>query len=93
MTSMSPTVIDEPTLIAYFCRECNKIVKGKSKGNRKKYSFSCPECKRDCFYGTARALIHFLKIKEHTDNGQILLQMQQEKLGQLKEKNSKKDSE
>lgn len=75
-------VIDAPTLIAYYCRECQKIVKGVSKGKKDKYSFVCPEFGHECFYGTARSLIHFLRIKENSENGQILLAMQQEKLAE-----------
>lgn len=74
--------LDQPALIAYFCRDCNKVVKGKSKGAKQKYSFLCPECGRDVFYGTARSIIHYMRIKESSENGQILLQMQQAKLGQ-----------
>ncbi len=83
---------DEPTLIAYYCRPCEKVVKAASKGGKKKYSFSCPECKADCFYGTAKSLIHFLKIKEHSENGKILLQMQEEKLKKISEKEPQKDT-
>lgn len=75
--------IDEPTLVAYFCKNCEKIVKGVSKGKQQKYSFSCPDCQGDCFYGTARSLIHFLKIKENSENGQALIQMQISKLKEL----------
>jgi len=75
--------IDEPTLIAYYCRNCEKVVKGVSKGKNEKYSFLCPNCQGECFYGTARSLIHVLKIKEASENGQILLQMQREKLKEL----------
>lgn len=83
---------DEPTLIAYFCKECQKVVSAKSKGGKKKYSFSCPECKKDCIYGTARSIIHYLRIKENSENGQILLQMQEEKLKKLEEKNPEKST-
>jgi hypothetical protein len=83
---------DEPILIAYYCRPCESIVKAISKGGKKKYSFSCPECKRDCSYGTVRSLIHFLKIKEHSDNGKILLQMQEEKLQKIAAKQLQKDT-
>ena len=76
-------VIDEPTLIAYYCRQCEKIVKGMSKGKSQKYSFACPNCGADCSFGTARSMIHFLKLKEHSENGQILIQMQQQKLQDL----------
>lgn len=82
---------DEPTMIAYYCRPCETIVKAASKGGKKKYSFSCPECKADCSFGTARSLIHFLKIKEHSDNGKILLQMQEEKIQKMKGKVPQKD--
>ncbi|MGE3279238.1 MAG: hypothetical protein AB7J40_05670 [Candidatus Altimarinota bacterium] len=75
--------IDEPTLVAYYCRNCDKVVKGVSKGKQQKYSFSCPDCQGDCFYGTARSLIHFLKIKENSENGQALVQMQKDKLKDL----------
>lgn len=75
--------IDEPTLIAYYCRNCDKVVKGVSKGKNEKYSFVCPDCQGGCFYGTARSLIHFLKIKENSENGQALIQMQKEKLMDL----------
>lgn len=75
-------VIDAPTLIAYYCRECQKVVKGISKGKKEKYSFVCPDGGHECFYGTARSLIHFLRIKENSENGQILLAMQQEKLAE-----------
>ncbi|GEM_PF-4045800 len=75
-------IIDEPTLIAYYCRQCQKIVKGVSRGKKEKYSFSCPTCQGDCSYGTAKSLIHALKIKEHSENGQILLGFQQERLVQ-----------
>jgi len=78
--------LDQPTLIAYFCRDCSKVVKGKSKGGKKKYSFLCPDCGKDVFYGTARAIIHYMRIKESSENGQILLQMQQAKLGQINTK-------
>lgn len=80
---------DEPTLIAYYCRPCERIVKANSKGGKKKYSFTCPECKSDCFYGSARSLIHFMRIKEHSENGKILLQMQQEKTEKIAEKDTK----
>jgi|CXWL01.1.fsa_nt_gi hypothetical protein len=76
-------VIDAPTLIVYYCRECQKIVKGVSKGKKEKYSFVCPDGGHECFYGTARSLIHFLRIKENSENGQLLLKMQQEKLAEL----------
>lgn len=75
--------IDEPTLIAYFCKTCEKVVKGVSKGKNEKYAFTCPNCQNKCFYGTARSLIRFLKIKEASENGQILIQMQKEKLKEL----------
>lgn len=75
--------IDEPTLIAYYCRFCEKIVKGVSKGKNEKYSFACPTCQNRCFYGTARSLIHVLKIKENSENGQLLIEMQKEKLKDL----------
>jgi hypothetical protein len=76
-------VIDEPTLIAYYCRQCDKVVKGVSRGKNEKYSFTCPNCQSSCFYGTARSLIHALKIKEASENGQILIQMQKDKLKEL----------
>lgn len=72
-------VPDEPTLIAYFCRECEKVVKAKSQGGKKKYTFKCPDCDNQCVYGTARSIIHFMRIKEHSENGKILLDMQKEK--------------
>lgn len=75
--------MDQPTLIAYFCKHCQHVVKGVSKGAGKRYSFSCPVCKSDVLYATARSLIHFFRIKEHSDNGKLLIEMQQEKLKQL----------
>lgn len=77
---LTRTLIDEPALIAYYCRTCQKIVKGQSKAKKERYSFACPNCESNCSYGTARSLIHFLKIKEHSENGQILIALQQEKL-------------
>lgn len=82
--------LDEPALIAYYCRACEQITKAESKGGRKKYSFRCPECEGDCLYGTARSLIHYFKIKESSENGKILLQMQLDKLKALEEKAQKK---
>ena len=79
---------DEPTLIAYYCRECKKVVKGKSKNPKSKYTFLCPECGGVCSYGSAKSIINFHKIKESSENGQILLKMQQEKLEEL-ENNAK----
>jgi len=76
-----PVIFDEPTLIAYFCRGCQKVVKGKSKGGKKRYSFECPECGKDCLYGTARSVIHYFRIKEGDENAKTLQGMQQEKLG------------
>ena len=86
------TVLDEPALIAYYCRQCNKVLKAQSKGGKKRYSFSCPECEGDCCYGTARSLIHYFRIKEHSENGKVLLQMQQEKLKALAGAPAKKDT-
>lgn len=83
---------DEPILIAYFCRECDKVVQARSKGGKKRYSFRCPDCEGDCFYGTARSLIHYLKIKEHSENGKILLQMQQERLSKSQISADEKDT-
>ena len=57
---------DEPSLIAYYCRNCEAVVKAVSRGGKQKYSFKCPECSGDCFYGTARSVIHFLRIKKNT---------------------------
>ncbi|MDP2691813.1 MAG: hypothetical protein Q8O95_05425 [bacterium] len=83
---------DEPILIAYFCRNCQKVVKGQSQGAKKKYSFSCPDCGNQCIYGTARAMIDFLRIKESSENGKILLSMQEEKVKGLTEKNATNES-
>ena len=75
-------MMDQPTLIAYFCKQCQKVVKGISKGGSKRYSFSCPECKDNVLYATARSLIHYFRIKEHSDNGKLLIELQLEKLKQ-----------
>lgn len=75
--------LDQPTLIAYYCKACEKIVKGLSKTKDKRYTFFCPNCDRELMYGTARSLIHYLRIKEHSENGQLLLQIQNEKLASL----------
>lgn len=71
--------VDQATLIAYYCRHCEKIVKGVSKGKEKRYSFICPNCQNDVIYGTARSLIRALRIKEHSENGQLLVELQKEK--------------
>lgn len=83
MTFLRKQIIDEPTLIVYYCRECQKIVRGLSKGNKERYSFFCPLCHKLCIYATAKSLIHYFRIKEHSENGQILLQLQQERLKEL----------
>lgn len=75
--------LDEPTLIAFYCRHCDKIVKAESKDKREKYSFACLMCHDYVMYGTARSLIRFLKIKEHTENGQMILKIQEEKIKNL----------
>lgn len=75
--------MDHPTLIAYFCKPCQRVVKGVSRGGKERYSFSCPNCKEDVLYGTARSMIHYFRIKEHSDNGKLLIELQQEKLKQL----------
>lgn len=73
---------DEPSLIAYYCRQCEKVVKAIAKGKTHKYTFLCPTCSRECFYGTANSVINYMRIKEGSENAQILLQFQQEKLGE-----------
>ncbi|MDF2378988.1 MAG: hypothetical protein P1V18_02055 [Candidatus Gracilibacteria bacterium] len=78
--------IEEPTLIAYYCRSCEKVVKGKPKSKAKRYSFHCPECDRQCSYGSAKSMIKFLRIKEGSENAEILLQMQKAKIEQQAKK-------
>lgn len=78
--------VGDPALIVYYCKECKKVVKGASKGGKSKYSFDCPECGNQCSYGTAKAIISHFRIKEASDNGQMLLQMQKEKLEAIKAK-------
>lgn len=83
--------IDEPTLIAYYCRNCEKIVKGKPKSKNKRYTFLCPECSNECSYGSAKSMINFMRIKEGSENAEILLQMQQAKLDQQAKKKEEKN--
>lgn len=58
----------EGIAIVYFCRECQKVVQGKSMGRRKKYTFKCPVCENVCAYGTSRGIVNFFRVRENDEN-------------------------
>lgn len=56
--------LDGPAKIIYYCKDCKRIVDGKSRKGRKRYSFACSICGgRDVAYGTEKSIINFYHIK------------------------------
>jgi len=54
--------IPEFSPLAYYCKDCKKLVEVKE---LKKMKFSCLECqKKNIAFGTKRSLINYYKIKE-----------------------------
>lgn len=56
--------IDAPAKIIYYCKDCKRIVDGKSRKGKKKYSFACSLCgSKDVAYGTEKSILSFYHIK------------------------------
>ncbi len=73
-----------PTLIVYYCKAVDKIIENPEVKKGTKYSFIDPESGNDCVYGSARSIINHFRIKEHSDNGKALLEIQKKKIEKLK---------
>ncbi len=54
-----------PAKIVYFCKDCKRIVEGKTRRGKKRYSFSCPLCNgHEVAYGTEKSIINYFRIKQ-----------------------------
>ncbi len=74
----------QPTMIVYYCKKLDKIIPNPEVKKGSKYSFIDPESGLDCVYGSARSIINHFRIKEHTENGIAILEIQKQKIEKLK---------